>query len=471
MSKRQDLVVIGGGPGGLVVASVAAQVGLRVTLVEQSGQLGGDCLHSGCVPSKTLIHMARTAHIARRGVQEGLLSAMPKVDFGVAVDRVRQVIDRIQVLDDPERFRSYGCDVRFGKAVFLNPKQISVHEEVITAKRFVIATGSIPSIPPIPGLEEAGYETNETIFSRRALPQQLTIIGGGPVGVELAQAFSRFGSKVTILQNTDRLLGKGDAEASSVLKDVLEKENIKVITNAEILGVRREGNSRQLQLADGDTVECDLILVAAGRRPATHGMGLEEAGVEFDRKGITVDHRLRTSQKHIFAVGDVCGPYQFTHMAEYHAGIALANIVFRIPKKTDYRVVPKVVYTDPEVAAVGLTETEADEQGIKYHVARFDMADVDRAITDGEPSGFLKILISKGRVLGASLVGPHAGELIHELALAMKVNAKVKQITDLVHAYPTYAQVHRRTINSSYSHLLKAKKVRFLVWLLNRFLP
>ena len=471
MSRKQDLVVIGAGPGGLVVASVAAQVGLKVTLVEQSNRLGGDCLHSGCVPSKTLIHMARTAHIARRGVEEGLLSAMPKIDFGVAVDRVKQVIDRIQLHDDPERFRSYGCDVRFGRAVFINPDQVSVDEEIIAAKRFVIATGSIPAIPPIPGLEDAGYETNETIFSRRVLPQHLTIIGGGPIGVELAQAFARFGSNVTIIEMADRLLAQGDEEISSALQEVLEKENIKIITGAGISGVRRENNSRQLQLADGTTVECDLILVAAGRRPSVHGIGLENAGVEFGKKGITVDRRLRTSRKHIFAVGDVCGPYQFTHMAEYHAGIALANIAFRVPKKTDYRVVPRVVYTDPEIAAVGLTETEADEQGIKYHVARFSMPDVDRAITDDEHSGFLKILICKGRVLGASLLGPHAGELIHELALAMKVNAKVKDITDLVHAYPTYAQIHRRTINSSYSHLLKAKKVRFLVWLLNRILP
>ncbi len=471
MGRKQDLVVIGGGPGGLVVASVAAQLGLKVMLVEQSGRLGGDCLHGGCVPSKTLIHMARTAHTVRRGADEGLLSAMPGINFGVAVDRVGEVIARIQEHDDPQRFRSYGCDVRFGKAVFINSHQLSIDEEIITAKRFVIATGTVPAIPPIPGLEDAGYETNETIFSRRALPQQLAIIGGGPVGVELAQAFSRFGSKVTIIEMADRLLAQGDAEISAVLQDVLEREKIRVICGAGISGVRREGNSRQLQLEDGSTVESDLILAAAGRRPCIRNMGLEEAGVVFSNKGITVDRRLRTSQKHIFAVGDVAGPYQFTHMAEYQAGIALANIVFRIPKKTDYRVVPRVVYTDPEVAAVGLTEAEADEQGVNYQLARFSMADVDRAITDGEESGFLKILISKGRILGASLVGPHAGELIHELALAMKVNARVKNITDLVHAYPSYAQVHRRAINSSYAHLLKARKVRFLVGLLNRILP
>ena len=365
MGKKQDLVVIGGGPGGLVVASVAAQLGLKVMLVEQSGRLGGDCLHAGCVPSKTLIHMARTAHTVRKGADEGLLSAMPGINFGVAVDRVGEVIARIQMHDDPERFRSYGCDVRFGKAVFINSHQVSVDEEIIAAKRFVIATGTIAAIPPIPGLEEAGYETNETIFSRRVLPQQLAIIGGGPVGVELAQAFSRFGSNVTIIEMADRLLAQGDAEISSALQGVLENEKIRIICAAGITSVRREGNSRQLQLADGSTVECDLILVAAGRRPCIYDMGLEEAGVVFGKKGITVDRRLRTSRKHIFAVGDVAGPYQFTHMAEYQAGIALANIVFRVPKKTDYRVVPRVVYTDPEVAAVGLTEAEADEQGIK----------------------------------------------------------------------------------------------------------
>ena len=471
MGKKLDLVIIGGGPGGLVVASVVAQLGLKVMLVEQSGRLGGDCLHSGCVPSKTLIHMAHTAHTVRRGTDEGLLSAMPKINYGVAVDRVEEVIAKIQKHDDPERFRNYGCDVRFGRAVFINSKQITIDDEIITAKRFVIATGTTPAIPPIPGLEDAGYETNETIFSRRALPQRLAIIGGGPIGVELAQAFARFGSTVTIIEMADRLIAQGDAEVSSALQGVLENENITVICNAGVTEVRRENNHRQLQLADGRVVTCDLILVAAGRRPAIENMGLEAAGVEFTRKGVTVDRRLRTSRKHIFAVGDIAGPYQFTHMAEYHAGIAIANIAFRVPKKTDYRVVPRVVYTDPEVAAVGLTEAEADEQGIEYHLARFNMPDVDRAITDNVQSGFLKILISKGRVLGASLFGPHAGELIHELALAMKVNAKVKNITDLVHAYPTYAQVHRRTINSSYAHLLKARKVRLLVGFLNKVVP
>jgi len=471
MTKKQDLIVIGGGPGGLVVASVAAQVGLKVTLIEKSGLLGGDCLHSGCVPSKALIHMARTAHVTRTGVSQGLLSTMPGIEFGKAIDHVNRVIEKIQIHDDPERFRSYGCDVRFGKASFISPHEVTVDGETLAGKRFVIATGSIPAIPPIPLLEQAGFETNETIFKRRSLPDHLAVIGGGPIGVELAQAFARFGSKVTIIEMADRLLINEDKAASLLLQEILEKEGIEIITAVQVAGIHREGDSRQLTLSNHVTIECDRILLAAGRRPVVHDLGLEAAGVEYGRQGITVDRRLRTSQKHIYAVGDVCGPYQFTHMAEYQAGIALANIVFRIPRKTDYRVVPRVVYSDPEVASAGITEDEAVAQGIKYHIAEFPMADIDRAVTDDATAGLSRILISKGRVIGASLIGPHAGELIHELALAMQVNAKVKAISALAHAYPTYAQIHRRTINKSYAHLLQSKTTRLLVWLLNHMLP
>ena len=471
MSRKQDLVVIGGGPGGLVVASVAAQVGLKVTLIEKSAFLGGDCLHSGCVPSKALIHMARTAHATRTGVSEGLLASMPAIDFGKAIDHVNRVIASIQVHDDPDRFRDYGCDVRFGAARFISPHEVTVAGETITGKRFVIATGSIPAVPPIPLLEKAGFDTNETIFKQRSLPEQLAVIGGGPIGVELAQAFARFGSKVTIIEMADRLLVNEDRAASLLLQDHLEKEGIEIITAVQVAGIHREGDSRQLVLSNDKTLDCDRVLVATGRRPVVHDLGLETAGVEFGPGGITVDRRLRTSQKHIYAVGDVCGPYQFTHMAEYQAGIALANIVFRLPRKTDYRVVPRVIYTDPEVAAVGIMEDEAAAQGIKYHVAEFPMADIDRAVTDNATTGLSRILICKGRVIGASLIGPHAGELVHELALAMQVNAKVKAISALAHAYPTYAQIHRRTINKSYAHLLQSKTTRSLVWLLNRMLP
>jgi len=471
VKDRKDLVILGGGPGGLVVASVAAQLGLRVTLIEKSARLGGDCLHTGCVPSKTLIHMARTAHMARCGARTGLLTEMPGIDFSKAIDEVNRVIEKIQQHDDPERFRSYGCEVRFGSARFTSPHEVTVDGEVLSSRRFVIATGSMPAIPPIPLLEQTGFDTSETIFKRRTLPDHLAVIGCGPVGVELAQAFSRLGSQVTLIEAADRLLLHEDEQTSSLLQHALEGEGIRIITAAQVAGVRREGDARQIALADGRTVECERILIATGRRPVVHGLGLEEAGVEFGKQGIGIDRRLRTSQKHIYAIGDVCGPYQFTHMAEYQAGVALANIVFRTPKKTDYRVVPRVVYTDPEVASVGLTEVEAKAKGIRYDVAEFPVAEIDRAITDGHDEGAARLLISKGRIAGASLVGPQAGELIHELALAMQVNAKVKDIAAMVHAYPTQAQIVRRTINKSYAHLLHSKKLRFLVWMLNRLLP
>lgn len=469
--RKQDLAIIGGGPGGLVVASVAAQLGLRVSLIEKADQLGGDCLHTGCVPSKTLLHMAHVAQTARAGVQSGLLSSMPDIDFSKAIERVGQVIETIQVHDDPERFRSYGCDVRFGKALFISPNELAVEGDIIHARRFVIASGSTPAIPPIPGLEESGYDTNETIFQRQQLPEKLAVLGGGPIGVELAQAFARLGSRVTIIEMADRLLAMNDPAVSAELQSCLEAEGVEILTGVSAQSVRRDGDSRQLQLDDGNTVECERILIATGRRPVVRGLGLEEAGVTFSGQGIEVDRRLRTSQKHIYAVGDVCGPLAFTHMAEYQAGIALANIVFRVPKKTDYRVVPRVVYTDPEVATVGLNRAEADAQGIRYDVAEFPVADLDRAITEQRRRGFARILIRKGRIIGASVIAPRAGELIHELALAMSVNAKVKEISELVHAYPTYAQVNRRTINSHYAHLLKSRKTRTLVWLLNRLLP
>lgn len=471
MTGKRDLVVIGGGPGGLVVASVAAQAGLKVTLVEKSDRLGGDCLHTGCVPSKALIHAAHTAHAARTGASEGLLSTMPGIDFEQAIVQVEQAIATIQAYDDPERFRGYGCDVRFGRAQFVSPDSISVGDEIIRGRRFVIATGSRPALPPIPLLEQAGFETSDSIFKRRDRPGHLTVIGGGPIGVELAQAFARLGSRVSIIEMADRLLPTHDPQVSAALQQALESEGLHVITGAMVAGIHREGDIRQLRLADDSTVETDRILVATGRRPVLHGLGLEAAGVEYNVQGIRVDRRLRTSQKHIYAVGDVCGPYPFTHMAEYQAGIALANIVFRIPRKADYRVVPQVVYSDPQVASVGLTESEAVAQGLRYEVAHFPLAELDRAITDRATTGFARILLRRGRILGASLVGPHAGELVHELALAMRVKAKARDITELVHAYPTYAQLNRRTINSNYAHLLRSKRLRTVVWLLQRLLP
>ena len=465
------MVIIGGGPGGLVIASVAGQLGLRVTLIEKSEHLGGDCLHSGCVPSKTLINTARLAYRMRQAAQFGLPACDPEIDINRVLDRVDSVIAHIQQHDDPERFRRYGCDVRFGAARFLNPHEVTVNEEIIRAKRFVIATGSQPLVPPIPGIAEIGYDTNETIFRRRELPPRLAVIGGGPVGLELAQAFARLGSRVTIVEAADRVLPVADHEVSAVLRQVLEGEGITLHLSCQVANARRDGDSRQLFLTNDASVECERILVAAGRRPAIFGLGLDEAGVEHNARAVVVDARLRTSQPHIFAIGDVCGPHQFTHMAEYQAGIVLASLLFRVPRKVDYRVIPSVTYTDPEAAQVGLTEQQAQAQGLRYEVARFPINEIDRAITDGVAEGFLKILIARGRLAGASLVGAHAGELIHELALAMQVKAKAGDISRLIHAYPTLSQIHRRAINARYAPRLYSGKARLLARLINRLLP
>ena len=467
MNKR-DLVIIGGGAGGLVIASVAAQLGLNVTLIEKEEKLGGDCLHYGCVPSKTLIHAARVASLMRRGSEVGLPAFNPEVDLGMVNAFVQSVIEKIQVHDDPERFRSYGCEVLFGAAEFVDTHSVRVNAQTITAKRFVIATGSRPFIPPIEGLEEAGYLTNIDIFSLQKLPARLVVLGGGPIGLEMAQAFSRLGSEVTVIERLPHLLPQEDPEVADTLKEKLLREGLSIHTDVGAERISHKGDTRLVHCSGDITLECDQLLVAVGRRPNCEDLGLEKAGVDFTPRGITVDRRMRSSQKHIYVVGDVCGPYPFTHMAEYQAGIVISNAIFRFPKKANYRVVPWVTYTDPELARVGLSEQQAIEQGIKPTVLRFDFKDIDRALAEAETDGFYKLVTYKGKILGASILGPHAGELIHEIVLAMQANIKIGKISTAIHAYPTLAQIHRRVVNSAYAPKLFSARTRALVKWINR---
>lgn len=465
MTER-EMVIIGGGAGGLVVASVAAQLGLKVTLIEKEDKLGGDCLHHGCVPSKTLIHAAKVASLMRRGKDYGLPAIEPEVDLGKVNDHVQAVIDHIQQHDDPERFRSYGCEVIFGAARFTDPHTVQVNEQVIRSRRFVIATGSRPFIPPIDGLEETGYLTNLDVFSLRSLPRRLVVLGGGPIGLEMGQAFQRLGSEVTVVQRAAHILPQEDPEISDILQDQLTAEGMTILTSTNAERVSREGEQRIVMCDGNRQLVADAILVAVGRKPNVDNLGLDAAGVEITPKGISVDRRMRTSQKHIYACGDVCGPYPFTHMAEYQAGIVISNTVFRFPKKTDYRVVPWATYTDPELARVGLTEQQAREQGIKPTVLRFEFKDIDRALTEVETGGMTKLVTHKGRILGASILGPHAGELVHEIVLAMQTRMKISDISAAIHAYPTLAQIHRRAVNSAYTSRLFSPFTRRLVrWL------
>ncbi|PKM45180.1 MAG: pyridine nucleotide-disulfide oxidoreductase [Gammaproteobacteria bacterium HGW-Gammaproteobacteria-1] len=475
---RRDVVIIGGGAGGLVVASIASQLGLATTLVEAEPQLGGDCLHYGCVPSKALIQAARMAAQVREAGRFGLDAHLGPVQLDAVMNHVAGVIAELQQHDDPERFRAYGCEVLNGRARFTGPDQIRVGERTLSARRFVLATGSSAFVPPIPGLADAGFLTNREIFSLRRLPARLAVLGGGPIGVELAQAFARLGSRVTVIQRGPRILPREDEDLVLALQQVMQDDGVEFCFNAEVEQVSRQDGARLLHCRSGDAMQqiaADEILVAVGRTPNVQDLGLEEAGVAFDRRGVTVDRHLRSSNRRIYACGDVCGPYQFTHMAEYQAGVVIANALFRLPQKVDYGVVPWVTYSDPELARVGLSEAEAREQGVAVDVLRFDFAANDRAVIERAPQGCVKLLVRRGsrwrgggRIVGAAILGSHGGELLHEIALAMRSGARIGSVAATIHAYPTRAQILRRAANRRYAGTLFSPLSRMLAGLINR---
>jgi pyruvate/2-oxoglutarate dehydrogenase complex dihydrolipoamide dehydrogenase (E3) component len=475
-TDRQDLVVIGGGAGGLVVASGAAQLGLKVTLIEKEPRLGGDCLHYGCVPSKSLIHAARVASLQRRGAEFGLASFDTVADLGKVNGYVQRVIAHIQQHDDPERLRAYGCNVIFGAPRFVDAHTLAINGQTLRGRRFVIATGSRPAIPAIEGLADTGYITHLDLFSLTALPPRLAVLGGGPIGIELAQAMARLGSRVTLVELAGQILAREDPEIVALLRARLEAEGVTIHTNTAIRRVTRDGGTKRVEGRHAHderpfSLVVDEILVATGRRPNVEGVGLEAAGVKYTARGIGADRRMRTSARHIYACGDVCGPYPYTHMAEYQAGIVIANAVFRLPKRADYRVVPWVTFTDPELARVGLTESEALAQGRTPTLLRFPFKDVDRALIESETDGIVKLVVHKGRILGASILGPHAGELLHEIVLAMKLGARIGSLSSMIHAYPTLSQALRRAVNTGYAPRLFSPAARRLVQWMQRLVP
>ncbi len=467
----RDLIILGGGAGGLVVASVAAQLGLRVSLIEQHDKLGGDCLHYGCVPSKTLLHSARVASLMRHAARYGLPAVSPQVDIRAINARIRSVIEQIQQHDDPQRFRDYGCEVLFGHARFTDAHHVEVNGQTLRAKRFVIATGSRPAVPPIDGLQQAGYLTHLDMFSLPALPTSMIVLGGGPIGVEMAQAYQRLGTQVTLLEQAPRLVPQEDAEAGAVLQQCLRDDGVVIHTSTSARSVSRSQHVYSVVGDNGERLRAEALLVATGRRANIDDLGLQAAGVASGQQGLIVDRRMRTSQKHIYACGDVCGPYAFTHMAEYQAGIVLSNAVFRWPKKADYRIVPRVIYSDPELAQVGLTAQQASDQGLRVETLRFEFNDIDRALTDHAHAGFCKLIVRKSKILGASIIGAHAGELVHEIALAMKTGAGIGDISATIHAYPTLSQIHRRSVNTAYAPKLFSSRSRQFVKWINRLLP
>ncbi len=458
-----DIIVIGGGSGGLVVASGAAHLGARVALVEKKA-LGGDCLYTGCVPSKSLIASARFAAAVGRAADFGFAPAALQFKderFASITERVQRVIKTVGERDDAEVFRALGIDVIFGTPRFVSPHELEIATEqdgnpttrTIKAKRFCISTGSRPAPPPVEGLAETGYITNEEVFHLQQLPASLIVLGGGPIGLELGQSFARFGSRVTVVEMGERLLSKEDEESSAVIERFLRAEGVEILLNAKAVRAARSGEGKTLTIEeDGERRDLHAaeILVATGRRPNIDGLNLEAAGVRYDKERIETDAYLRTSASHIFAAGDVTGHFPFTHMAAYEASVVVRNafLFWPLMQKVDFRVVPWTTFTEPEVARVGLTEQEARAKygadGIKIY--RTEFAENDRAQAEDDTKGFVKFICTARRneIVGAHLVGPHAGELIHEVVLAMKQRLPITALGGMIHVYPTLTQVNQK---------------------------
>jgi pyruvate/2-oxoglutarate dehydrogenase complex dihydrolipoamide dehydrogenase (E3) component len=463
-----DLCVIGAGSGGLSVAAGAAQMGADVVLIERA-LMGGDCLNFGCVPSKTLLAAARLADAARRGAALGIISAPSSIDFAAAGDSVREVIAAIAPNDSAERFSGLGVNVLRFEARFTSPRTLRAGDTEIRARRFVVATGSRPAVPALPGLARVPYLTNETIFGNRERPDHLIVIGGGPLGIEMAQAHCRLGARVTVL-DVGPLLPRDDPELTGALAERLAREGIALRPRIEIVGIERDGNQSIVHLADGERIAGSHLLVAAGRRPNIEALDLRAAGIAATAKGITVDARLRTTNRRVFAVGDVAGGPQFTHVAAYHAGIVIRNALFRLPAKVDYRALPWVTYTDPELAQVGLTEADARALGIDVRILRWPFTENDRAQTERDTEGLVKIMLRRnGRVIGASILGSGAGDLILPWGLAISQNIKIGAIANLIAPYPTRSEASKRAAGCYHTPTLFSPRTRRLVRFLARF--
>jgi len=443
-----DIVVIGGGAGGLVVAAGGASLGAKVALVEKH-KMGGDCLWYGCVPSKTLIKSAAVAHAMRHADRWAIPAHAPSPRLADVMERVAGVIRGIEPNDSPERFRSLGVDVNLGDGKFVAPDAFEVNGRRLTAKTFVIATGSRPAMLPIPGLVEAGALTNETLFDLREDVPRLIVIGSGPIGSEMAQAFRRLGSEVDVVDVAPRILPREDADLADVVHRRMLDEGVRYHFESSIAKVdgRRGDLSMTIKGKDGAerAIAATHVLVAAGRKANVEGLALDVAGVSVDKGRIVSDDRLRTTNPRIYVVGDVAGGYQFTHLAEHHAGIVLRQAIFKLFWSKPSKVVPWCTYTDPELARVGLSEDEAKQQGVAHKVYRFAFDEIDRARAEGETEGFAKLVTDpSGRLLGAAIVGAHAGELIAEAVLAVTKGMKAGDLSSAIHVYPTLASITRR---------------------------
>lgn len=463
-----DLAIIGAGAAGLSLAAGCSQLGLKVILVE-SGKMGGDCLNYGCVPSKSLLAAAKTFYHLKNAAQFGVHPQGLIIDFPQVMQHVHQVIANLAAHDSVERFESLGVEVMQESGQFITPDTFQVQDKLIHAKRFAIATGSSPFIPSIPGIASVPYLTNETIFDLQEQPEHLIVIGGGPIGCELAQAFAMLGSKVTILEGLN-LLPKDDADCVAVIRNELEQMHISIYEQIKVQQIKPHPDSDITVAIEHQGKSLPItgshLLIATGRSANVNGLGLEKAGVQYTPKGISVNQRLQTSNKKIYAIGDVTGPYQFTHMASYQAGIVLRNIVFKWPAKVNYQAVPWVTYTEPELAHVGLLETDVHNRP-ELGIMEMPFADNDRAQTDRTLNGKIKIITDKkARILGVTIVGPQAGELILPWVIAVREQKTLRSFTDVIVPYPTLSEISKRVAGEFYTPKLFSDKTRKLVrWL------
>ena len=461
-----DLGIIGGGAAGLTVASGAAQLGAKTLLVEKEAALGGDCLHYGCVPSKTLLKTAHVYHLMKNGPKFGLPAFTPPgVDFRQVAGRIKSVISTIQEHDSVARFCKLGARVEFGNPFFSDQHAIALGGKTISARAWVIATGSSPDIPPIEGLDTTPYLTNRDLFSLDRLPASLIILGGGPIAVEMAQAFCRLGSKVTVIQRSGQILSKEDPDLAGIVQQSLEEEGVTFLLNTKVLRVGDLGSEREVLVKNAAdetmTLQGEAILVALGRAPNVAGLGLEKIDIPFDRKGIAVNSHLRTSHRHIYAAGDVIGGHQFTHVAGYEGSVVLSNAVFHLPKKADYTLVPWCTYTKPSLASIGLNEKGAQKAGIDYTVWSEEFINNDRSLAEGESVGRIKLLLDrKGKPLGIQILGPQAGELLGEWVAAMNGGIGLSKIASAIHPYPTLGEINKRVAGAVFAKKIFSAPVR-----------
>jgi pyruvate/2-oxoglutarate dehydrogenase complex dihydrolipoamide dehydrogenase (E3) component len=461
-----DMGIIGGGAAGLTVASGAAQLGAKTLLVEKEKELGGDCLHFGCVPSKTLIKSAHVYHLLKHATDYGLPAVEPPpVDFRQISNRIRGVIATIQKHDSEERFCGLGAKVAFGDARFVDDHTIDMGGKRHSAKNWVIATGSSPVAAPIPGLAETPYITNKEIFYLDRLPASMLILGAGPIGIEMAQAFNRLGSRVTVVDMAEQILTKEDKDLADIVMEVMAAEGVIFHLGAAITAVKELGNVKSVQITDSQgktqALEAETILVAMGRAANVDNLGLENTGITFDRRGITVDARLRTNQKHIYAAGDVNGGYQFTHAAGYEGGIVVSNAIFRLPRKANYTHMPWCTYTDPELASIGMNRKAAEAAGIETRLWEEEFKDNDRSLAEGEKIGRIRLLVDKKEnPLGVQILGPRAGDLIGEWVAALNGNVKLSTIAGAIHPYPTIGEINKKVVGSLFAPKIFSEKVQ-----------